>query len=82
MLLEFIRKQDKQSLTNYWPISLLSICGKIFERLLYNERFNLFLLNHLISTNQASSKSGDSCINQLLSITYGTHASFDEGYED
>ena len=26
-------------------------------------------------------KPGDSCINQLLSITHGIHESFDDGYE-
>ena len=34
------KKSDKQSRANYRPISLLPICGKIFERLLYNEMFN------------------------------------------
>ena len=40
-----------------------------------------FITNHLISTNQSGFKPGDSCINQLLSITHGIHASLDEGYE-
>ena len=31
------KTNDKQSLANYRPISLLLICGKIFERLLYNK---------------------------------------------
>ena len=39
------------------------------------------ITNHLISTNQSGFKPGDSCINQLLSITHGIYASFDEGYE-
>ena len=75
------KENDKQSLANYRPISLLPICGKIFERLLYNKMFNFFITNHLISTNQSGFKPGDSCINQLLSITHGIHASLDEGYE-
>ena len=40
--------------------------------------FNFYITNHLISTNQSGFKPGDSCINQLLSITY---ASLVEGYE-
>ena len=78
MLFQFI-KGDKQSLADYRPISLLPICGKIFERLLYNEMFNFFIANHLISTNQSGFKPGDSCINQLLSITHGIYASLDDG---
>ena len=30
------KKGDKQTLKNYRPASLLPICGKIFERLIYN----------------------------------------------
>ena len=76
-MFQFIKKWQTMSL----PISLLPICGKIFERLLYNEMFSFFITNHLISTNQSGFKPGDSCINQLLSITHGIHASLDEGYE-
>ena len=74
-------KNDKQSPANYRSISLLPICGKIFERLLYDEKFNFFTTNHLISTNQSGFKPGDSCINQLLSITHEIYAFFDEGYQ-
>ena len=46
------KKNDKQSLANYYLISLPPICGKLFERILYNEMFNFFITTHLISTNQ------------------------------
>ena len=36
------KKGNKQSLKNYRPISLLPICSKIFERLVYNEMFTFF----------------------------------------
>ena len=65
----------------HWPISFFPICGKAFERVLYNEMFDFFLTNHLISTNQAGFKPRDSCINQLLLITHGIYVSFDEGYK-
>ena len=85
MLFQFVKKNkknDKQSLANYRPVSLPPICAKIFERLLYNVMFDFFLTNHLISTNQSGFKPEDSYINQLLSITHGIYASLDEGYED
>ena len=63
------KKGDKQILNNDRPISLLPITGKILERLLYNAMFEFFTENNLISDNQPGFKQGDSCINQLLSIT-------------
>ena len=62
-------------------MSLLPICSKIFERLLYNKIFGFFLDKGLISANQSGFKPGDSCINQLLSITHNIYKSFDDGYE-
>ena len=48
----------------------------------YITRCLIFLMtNHFISTNQSGFKHGDSCINQLLSITHGLYASFDNKYE-
>ena len=75
------KKDDKQILTNYRPVSLLPICWKIFERLIFNELFNFFLENDLILRNQSGFKPGDSCINQLLSITHEIYNSFDEDWK-
>ena len=75
------KKGDKQTLKNYRPVSLLPICSKIFERLIYNEMFGFFLDKGLISANQSGFKPGDSCINQLLSITHNIYKSFDDGYK-
>ena len=43
------KKGDKQTVKNYSPVSLLPICDKIFERLLYNEMLNFFLENDSLS---------------------------------
>ena len=74
-------KNEKQLLKNYRPISLLPICGKVLERLLYNSMFEFFIQNNLITPNQSGFKTGDSCINQLISITHEIYKSFDDGYE-
>ena len=66
---------------NYRPVSLRSICSKMFERVIYNEMFGFFLDKGLISVTQSGFKPGDSCINQLLSITHNIYKSFDDGYE-
>ena len=36
------KKGDKQNIKNYRPVSLLPICGKKFERLIFNEMFSFF----------------------------------------
>ena len=72
------KKGDKQILK---PISLLPIAGKIFERLLYDRMFEFFIANNLISKNQSGFRPGDSCINQLLSITHEIYQSFDDNLE-
>ena len=75
------KKSDKQILKNYRPVSLLPICGKVFERLIYNSLFEYFIENDLISPNQSGFKPGDSCTNQLISITHEIYQSFDDGFE-
>ena len=75
------KKGNKQSLKNYRPISLLPICSKIFERLIYNEMFTFFTENNLIFPNQSGFRPEDSCVNQILAITHKIYKSFDEGFE-
>ena len=48
---------------------------------MFNEMFKFFIENKLISSSQSDFKSGDPCINQLLSITHEIYSSFDEGLE-
>ena len=74
------KKESIQLVKNYRPVSLLPICGKIFERLIYNEVYPYLIDTNLISY-LSGFKGGDSCINQLLSITHKIYKSFDEGFE-
>ena len=64
------KKGDKQVLKNYHPVSLLLICGKIFEKLLFNASYSFFedhkLLNPCQIYDQSGFKKNDSCINQLV----------------
>ena len=75
------KKDDKQCLSNYRPVSLLPICERFFERLIFNEMFKFFIESELISPNQSGFKPGDSCTNQQLTITHEIYKSFDEGLE-
>ena len=75
------KKGDKQNINNYRPVCLLPICGKIFERIVFNKIFIYFSTNKLISKNQSGFQPGDSCINQLLTITHKIFTSIDNGLE-
>ena len=71
------RKNDKRSIKNYGPVSLLPISGKIFERLLYKQMYSFYIENNLISLNHLGFRQGSSCINQLISITHEIYRSID-----
>ena len=71
------KKENKSLIKNYRPISLLPICGKIFEKLIYNSLFEFLKLNKLIAKSQSGFLPGDSCVSQLLCITHEIYKSFD-----
>ena len=71
------KKESKNLLKNYRPISLLPVFGKIFEKVMYNSLFKYFQQHNLLSENQSGFRSGDSCISQLLAITHGIYKCFD-----
>ena len=60
------KKEDKQLIKNYRPISLLPICGKVFEKLIFDSLYSYLHSNELITTNQSGFRPGDSTTNQLL----------------
>ena len=71
------KKESKNSIKNYRPISLLPIFSKIFERLIYNSLFQHLRENNLLVKSQSGFLPGDSCISQLLSITHEIYQSLD-----
>ena len=71
------KKGDKQLVKNYRPISLSPICGKIFEKIVFNQLYLCFTSNNLITKNQSGFRSGDSTTNQLLTLVNEIHESFD-----
>ena len=76
-IVPIFKKGDKQNIKNYLLVSLLPICSKVFERIIYDNMLKYFLNNNLVTAKQFGFKPGDSCINQLLSITHDIFTSFD-----
>ena len=71
------KKGDKQIIKNYRPISLLPICSKLFEKIVFKHLYNFLISNTLLTKNQSGFRPGDSTINQLTSLVNDIHKSFD-----
>ena len=71
------KKNDKQAVENYRPISLLPILDIVFERIIVKNLYNYFIANNLITKNQSGFRPGDSVTNQLLSLVNDIHTAFD-----
>ena len=72
------KKDSKQLVKNYRPISLLPICGKLFERIVFKYLYNHLVSNDLITKNQSGFRPGDSTVNQLIDLSNDIHKSFDD----
>ena len=71
------KKGNKQILSNYRPVSLLPICSKRFEKIIFDTIFQHLMVNKLLNPNQSGFMPGNSCIHQLISIIHEIYASFD-----
>ena len=71
------KKEIKNLLKSYRPIRLLSIFGKIYERIIFKELFKYFYQNQLFTKFRSGFLHDDSCILQLLSIVHKINSSFD-----
>ena len=71
------KKENKQLIKNYRPISLLPILAKVFERIIFKHLYNHLIENDLITKNQSGFRPGDSVTNQLLFLVHKIFESFD-----
>ena len=77
-VIPIFKKGDKQSIKYYRPISLLPICGKIFEKIIFNNLYNYLNTNNLLTKNQSGFRPGDSTTNQLLYLVNEIQMAFDD----
>ena len=75
------KKNSRQDKSNYRPISLLCICSKIFEKIVFDNIYKFLLDNSLLTPNQSGFRPGDSTINQLLAITTEIYNTFENRQE-
>ena len=75
------KKDDKGSVDNYRPISLLSSVGKTMENLVHKHVHNYLLENSIITSFQSGFTAGDSSVNQLVELYNTFCQALDEGKE-
>ena len=51
-VLPLYKKDDKELLNIYRPISLLPVISKIFERIIYNQLYSYFVINNILYSGQ------------------------------
>ena len=71
------KKNEKNVKSNYRPISLLPIFGKMFEKPVYDSLYSHLVSCNLLNPNQSGFRPGDSTVNQLISITHTIFKAFD-----
>ena len=74
------KKEDKQCMANYRPVSLQPICGKMSGQLIFNPVFELLEKNKLLSLSQSGFSPNDFCENQLFSIVRNIYADSDQSF--
>ena len=72
------KKGDKQLLQNYRPVSLFTICSKIFDKIIFNLVLEFFEENSIFCPHQSGFRSSDSCQSQLLSIVHDIYSNFNQ----
>ena len=70
-------KNSKQIVNNYRPVSLLPICSKTFEKLIFDSIYDFINKNNLFNNSQSGFRPSDSCIHQLIAITHNIFSAFD-----
>ena len=77
ILFEYIKKVDEQLKKNYRPVSLLPVCGKLMEKLMFNSIFNFIDTRNMLSVHQSGFRPGDSRVRQLISVVHEIYNAFD-----
>ena len=68
------KKESKQIVKNYRPISLSRLFAKIFENILFSNMYN-HISNNLITEYQSGFRPDDSVKNQLIFLVDKIHSS-------
>ena len=69
------KKESRQLKKNYRPISLLPICGKIFEKIIFDSIYKHFTDNKLFTPSQSGFRPGNSTITHKIYYAFEVYPS-------
>ena len=72
------KKIGNQCVEKYRPASLLPVCIRVLERIIYSFMFSYLMESNLILETHSKFNPGDFCVNQFLAITHEIFSSFFE----
>ncbi len=75
------KKGKKDDIDNYRPVSVLSVVGKVFERIIHKYVYNHFRDNHLLSVFQSGFLPGKSTVTQLIEVHHKLCQAVDQNKE-
>ena len=73
------KQNDRQSKTNYRPISLLPNIGKVLERVVFVHLYKFCIEHNLLTWRNSGYKPLDSSINQLIFISHNIYKALEKG---
>ena len=71
------KKGNKKILNNFRTVSFLSICGKIFQKIIFDTVIKGLMESKLLNPNQSCVMPGDSCLHQICSVIHEIYTFFD-----
>ena len=75
------KKEDKDKLNNYRPVSILPVPSKILERIIFKHVYNFFHEHNLLTNHQSGFRPSDSTINQLAYLYHTFSEALDKKKE-
>ena len=76
-LFQFLKKVDKENVGNYRPISILPVCSKVLERIMYSHLYEYFKNKNLLHENQFNFQINNSNGHKILQFTCDNTQNFD-----